>query len=93
MPAPFLPLTRPLLALGVPQAAVDKLDTVLRPIIEAGYSRNDPKAPTPQREVASRVLAATAIRSTATIASAPLSTRLNPHGHLGERQRSGRLAA
>ena len=40
VPAPLLPLTQPLRDAGVSPGVVDKLDRVLRPIIEAGYSRN-----------------------------------------------------
>lgn len=42
VPSPFLPLTAPLRAAGVPTKIVDSLDSVLRPLIDAGYSRNDP---------------------------------------------------
>lgn len=41
VPAPTLPLTEVLRAVGTPDRAVDVLDNVLRPIIDAGYSRND----------------------------------------------------
>lgn len=41
VPSPFLPLTQPLRDAGVDAGVVDKLDSVLRPMIEAGYSRND----------------------------------------------------
>ena len=45
VPSPFLPLTQVLRDAGVPDATVDRLDSVLRPVIDAGYTRNDP-APT-----------------------------------------------
>lgn len=38
VPAKQLPLTLPLRALGVPDATVDQIDQMLRPIINAGYS-------------------------------------------------------
>jgi diacyltrehalose acyltransferase len=41
VPTPELPLTRPLRDLGVPDAVVDRIDDVLRPIIDAGYVRHD----------------------------------------------------
>lgn len=44
LPTRNLPLTQPLRDLGVPGAAVDALDGVLRPVIDAGYARNDAKA-------------------------------------------------
>ncbi|ORA22602.1 hypothetical protein BST13_36115 [Mycobacterium aquaticum] len=40
-PAENLPLTRPLRDVGVPDALVDKADEVLRPVVDAGYSRKD----------------------------------------------------
>ncbi|MGY4710700.1 PE-PPE domain-containing protein [Mycolicibacterium sp. CBM1] len=47
VPTQDLPLTMPLRQLGVPAAAVDALDAVLRPIIDAGYA-DSPPAPTPR---------------------------------------------
>ncbi len=44
VPSPFLPLTQLLRDAGVSVGVVDKLDTAWRPIIEAGYSRNDAPA-------------------------------------------------
>lgn len=41
VPTPELPLLYPLHAMGVPQAAIDVLNSVLKPIVDAGYSRND----------------------------------------------------
>jgi hypothetical protein len=41
VPAPALPLTEILRVVGVPDTTVDVLDDALRPIIDAGYSRND----------------------------------------------------
>jgi hypothetical protein len=40
VPSRFLPLTQPLRDAGVSAGVVDKLDNILRPIIDAGYSRN-----------------------------------------------------
>lgn len=40
-PAPYLPLTQPLTQIGVPAPVVNRIDKVLTPIIDAGYSRND----------------------------------------------------
>lgn len=42
VPTPELPLLYPLHAMGVPQAAIDVLNSVLKPIVDLGYSRNDP---------------------------------------------------
>lgn len=41
VPSPLLPLTQPLRDAGVAAGFVDKLDTVLRSIVDAGYTRND----------------------------------------------------
>lgn len=41
VPATTLALTEPLRILGVPSGAVDALDAAIRPVIDAGYSRND----------------------------------------------------
>ena len=42
VPTADLPMLRPLKALGVPQETIDALETVLRPIIDSAYVRNDP---------------------------------------------------
>ena len=58
VPTQHLPLTMPLRQLGVPDPLVDNIDAVLRPIIDAGYSRNLKQAanvgtaPTASRAVA-----------------------------------------
>lgn len=41
VPAATLPLTEVLRVVGLPDVAVDALDAAIRPIIDAGYSRND----------------------------------------------------
>jgi hypothetical protein len=41
VPTADLPLLRPLQPLGVPQGIIDTLETVLRPIIDSAYIRND----------------------------------------------------
>jgi hypothetical protein len=41
VPTPDLPLTDPLRRVGVPEKLVDRIDNALRPIVAAGYSRND----------------------------------------------------
>ena len=41
VPTMTLPLTEVLRVIGVPNRAVDALDNVIRPVIDAGYSRND----------------------------------------------------
>ena len=41
VPAATLPLTEALRVVGMPDKAVDALDDAIRPIIDAGYSRND----------------------------------------------------
>jgi hypothetical protein len=43
VPTPDLPLLRPLGDLGFPAAIVDALNALLKPIVDAGYSRNDPQ--------------------------------------------------
>ena len=47
IPAPVgqLPLTRPLLQLGVPPTLVTAMDPFLRRVIETGYNRPDPNVP------------------------------------------------
>jgi hypothetical protein len=42
VPTPDLPMLRPLRDLGFPAAIVDALNALLKPIVDAGYSRNDP---------------------------------------------------
>ena len=42
VPTADLPMLRPLTAMGVPQNVVDGLEMGLRPIVDAGYARNDP---------------------------------------------------
>ncbi|MGV1089175.1 MAG: PE-PPE domain-containing protein, partial [Mycobacterium sp.] len=42
VPTADLPMLRPLQTLGVPQAAIDAFECVLRPIIDSAYVRNDP---------------------------------------------------
>ncbi|MCB0930832.1 MAG: PE-PPE domain-containing protein [Mycobacterium sp.] len=41
VPAATLPLTEILRVVGMPDRAVDALDNAIRPLIDAGYSRND----------------------------------------------------
>ena len=41
IPTERLPLTEPLRMLGVPNDVTDQVDEVLRPMVDAGYSRND----------------------------------------------------
>ena len=43
LPTKNLPLTQPLRDLGIPSGVVDALDSAVRPLIDSGYSRNDPK--------------------------------------------------
>ncbi len=49
VPTQQLPLTRPLRKLGVPDAVVNRIDAVLRPIIDAGYAPWSAPAPAPAR--------------------------------------------
>ena len=42
VPRKQLPITKPLLQLGVPQSAVDQIDNLLRPLIATGYSSMTP---------------------------------------------------
>jgi PE-PPE domain len=49
VPTEQLPLTQPLRDVVVPDPVVDRMDSVLRPIVDAGYSRNDP-APVDEAE-------------------------------------------
>lgn len=46
IPTPALPILLPLAAQGVPQPVVDVLNSVLKPIVDFGYSRNDWRPPT-----------------------------------------------
>jgi len=41
IPTADLPMLRPLIGYGVPQSTVDALTTVLKPLVDLGYSRND----------------------------------------------------
>ncbi len=50
VPTPDLPLLRPLRDLGFPAAIVDALNALLKPIVDAGYSRNDPQPATEPAE-------------------------------------------
>ena len=45
VPTPDLPLLAPLTNLGVPKPVVDTLNNLLKPVVDAGYSRNDSSAP------------------------------------------------
>ena len=47
VPCDFLPLTQPLLDLGVSPGTVDELNARLRPVIDSAYSRNDSPSPAP----------------------------------------------
>lgn len=67
-----LAITTVLTALGLPTATTDKLDALLKPLVEAGYSRNDP--PTPVATAAAAVPAAQEQRAhhrSKTMASTP----------------------
>ena len=44
VPTPDLPLLAPLTNLGVPKPVVDTLNNLLKPVVDAGYSRNDGSA-------------------------------------------------
>ncbi|WP_431232632.1 PE-PPE domain-containing protein [Mycolicibacterium psychrotolerans] len=44
IPSPTLALLKPLQQLGMPRAAVDALNSVLKPIVDSGYSRLTPAA-------------------------------------------------
>jgi PE-PPE domain len=41
VPTPDLPLLQPLRDLGLPTAIVDAINDLLKPVVDAGYSRND----------------------------------------------------
>jgi hypothetical protein len=84
VPSPFLPLTQPLRDGGVlPDAVVDDLDEILRPIIDAGYSRTSPLrigTGTPPRRVADATISTSEdavaqrlSRASATARSGPVS--------------------
>ncbi len=47
VPAKHLPLTLPLRYIGVSDATADQIDDALRPIVDAGYSRNDDPSTAP----------------------------------------------
>lgn len=77
VPCDFLPLTQPLLDLGVSAATVDKLNAVLRPVIDAGYSRNDPPATaTPPAQTVDTARTETTIK--ASVAEAAISDPATP---------------
>lgn len=60
VPTNQLPLTMPLRQLDIPDPLVDRIDTVLRPVIDAGYSRDHkPKASAGTAPKASRAAATT----------------------------------
>ena len=44
IPAPTLPMLTPLRQLGVPTATVDALNSLLKPVVDAGYSKLTPAA-------------------------------------------------
>ncbi|MGV0794146.1 PE-PPE domain-containing protein [Mycolicibacterium sp. XJ1819] len=44
VPAPTVPLLKPLQQLGVPKGIVDGMNSVLKPMVDAGYSRLNPDA-------------------------------------------------
>ncbi|GAY16001.1 hypothetical protein MSZK_27270 [Mycobacterium sp. shizuoka-1] len=44
IPSPTLPMLKPLRQLGVPTATVDALNSVLKPVVDAGYSKLTPAA-------------------------------------------------
>ena len=44
VPTRQLPLTQPLRDIGAPTKTIDKIDKVLRPVVNAGYSRLTPNA-------------------------------------------------
>jgi hypothetical protein len=71
IPCEFLPLTQPLIELGVSPDAVDKLNARLRPVIDSAYSRNDSPTSLPAPATADPVTAGsrrTANRTTVTVA-------------------------
>jgi len=84
IPTDDLPILRPLVAQGVPQPVVDALTSVLKPIVDFGYSRNDWRPPTggmprsatrPQRSAQIRALVNTAPASDVPVTEA---AQLNP---------------
>lgn len=71
VPTPTLPLTEVFRVIGVPAPAVDALDSVLRPVIDAGYSRNDgPDDPRPYLDNG-RLVSRAGPATTAPAAAAP----------------------
>ncbi|QAX95636.1 DNA binding protein [Mycobacterium phage Nibb] len=49
VPTKFLPLVQPLRDLGVPEPVVAAIEHALRPVVDAGYSRNDAKPVVPAK--------------------------------------------
>lgn len=91
---PTLPLTEALRVVGVPGKAVDVLDKALRPVVDAGYSRNDrPGDPRPYLDHgvltthrASRLgNARTPIHEAAHATAAAQRSPATTHGHLNSR--------
>lgn len=56
IPTKELPLTRPLRDIGVPDRVVGQLDRGLRPIVDAGYVRNDAKTKATIEKALSKLL-------------------------------------
>lgn len=74
VPTPRLPLTMPLRQMGLPDEVVDRVDAVLRPVVDAGYVRNRPATVTTAGVVAAKRSAT---------ASAPLRGSSSPLGATG----------
>jgi hypothetical protein len=56
VPTKNLPLTQPLRDVGVPDKVVDELDKGLRPVVDAGYKRNDAKTQATLNKALDKVL-------------------------------------
>jgi hypothetical protein len=69
IPTPDLPLLRPLVTQGVPQATVDALTSVLRPIVDSAYKRND-RLPAFLEGLLPKSQTAQAVKATATTETA-----------------------
>ena len=66
VPTPDLPLLAPLPNLGVPKPVVDTINNLLKPVVDAGYSRND--SPAADHSMTNQ------LSSTATESDLPVST-------------------
>lgn len=71
VPTKELPILHPLREQGVPDSVLSALNTVLKPMVDAGYSRNDPKPTPKQPRIRTRTAAPTAETAAAVAGAEP----------------------